>query len=180
MPSLIVTSGALAGQVFSFNDMAVIGRGQFSEVRLNHPTVSRRHALIRATGGGFELADQDSANGTRHRGERITQPVPIADGDEIEFGEIKALFRAEAAENVSSPRISIEENATGVRATIDPQRFAAQTGAETPGLRDLLARLKLFCDMGALARRDVGLREQLGQALEALLAAFPRTTRAAL
>jgi len=43
MPSLIVTSGVLAGQVFSFSDTAVIGRGQFSEVRLNDPTVSRHH-----------------------------------------------------------------------------------------------------------------------------------------
>src|SRR3954469_19914567 len=125
MPSLIVTSGALAGQVFVFNDMAVVGRGQFSEVRLNHPTVSRRHAVIRAIGRDFELADQDSANGTRHRGQRIGKPVTLSDGDEIEFGEIKTLFRSEAAENVSSPRLSMDENSTGVRATMDPQRFAA-------------------------------------------------------
>ena len=180
MPSLIVTSGALAGQVFVFNDMAVVGRGQFSEVRLNHPTVSRRHAVIRAVGTGFELTDQDSANGTRHRGRRIAEPVALNDGDEIEFGEIKALFRAEAAENVSSPRLALDEHATGVRATIDPQRFAASSGAETPGLRELLARLKLFCDLGAVSRRDATLREQLQQALDALLSAFPRATRAAI
>ena len=71
MPSLIVTSGALTGQVFSFSETAVVGRGQFSDVRLNDPTVSRRHALIRAIGGDFELTDQDSANGTRWRGKRI-------------------------------------------------------------------------------------------------------------
>ena len=180
MPSLIVTSGALAGQVFVFNDMAVVGRGQFSEVRLNHPTVSRRHALIRTTAAGFELADQDSANGTRHRGERIAAPVLIADGDEVEFGEIKTLFRAEAAENVSSPRLSLDENSTGVRTTMDPQRFAASMGTEAPGLRDLLARLKLFCDLGGVARREAPLREQLQQALDALLAAFPRALRAGI
>jgi len=180
MPSLIVTSGALAGQVFVFNDMAVVGRGQFSEVRLNHPTVSRRHALIRATGTRFELTDQDSANGTRHRGRRISQPVTISDGDEIEFGEIKALFRAEVAENVSSPRLTLDEHTTGVRATIDPQRFAASMGADTPGLRELLARLKLFCDLGAVSRREAALRDQLQQALDALLAAFPRASRTAI
>jgi hypothetical protein len=61
MPSLVVTSGALTGQVFSFSDSAVIGRGQFSEVRLNDPTVSRRHALIRSVGTDYELSDQESA-----------------------------------------------------------------------------------------------------------------------
>ena len=45
MPSLIVTSGVLAGQVFSFSDMAVVCRGQFCEVRLNDPTVSRWQAI---------------------------------------------------------------------------------------------------------------------------------------
>jgi len=180
MPSLIVTSGALAGQVFSFGEMAVVGRGQFTEVRLNHPTVSRRHALLRETPEGFELTDQDSANGTRHRGQRITAPVRIADGDEIEFGEVKTLFRGERAENVSSPGLSLDEHNTGVRETIDPQRFAAALGSETPGLRDLLARLKLFCDLGMIARREAALREQLGQALDALLAAFPRAQRAAV
>ena len=93
MPSLIVTSGTLAGQVFSFSDSAVIGRGQFSDVRLNDTTVSRRHALIRLIGDSYELSDQDSVNGTRLRGQRIAAPVRIADGDEIEFGEVKAVFR---------------------------------------------------------------------------------------
>jgi len=180
MPSLIVTSGALAGQVFSFGETAVVGRGQFTEVRLNHPTVSRRHALLRETPDGFELSDQDSANGTRHRGQRITAPVRIADGDEIEFGEVKTLFRGERAENVSSPGLGLEEHTTGTHATIDPQRLAAALGNEAPGLRDLLARLKLFCDLGAIARREAALREQLDQALDALLAAFPRAQRAAV
>ena len=93
MPSLIVTSGALAGQVFSFSDSAVVGRGQFSDVRMNDTTVSRRHALIRSVGGTYELSDQESVNGTRHRGKRIVTPVLIQDGDEIEFGEVKTLFR---------------------------------------------------------------------------------------
>ena len=107
MPSLIVTSGPLSGQVFSFADSAVIGRGQFSEVRLNDTTVSRRHALIRLIGDAFELSDQDSVNGTRLRGERIRAPVQIRDGDEIEFGEVKAVFRsALAGEHPSLPSIN--------------------------------------------------------------------------
>src|SRR4029079_17943947 len=94
MPSLIVTSGALTGQVFSFSDTAVIGRGQFSDVRLNDATVSRRHALIRSIGDGYELSDQDSAHGARHLAKRVAAPILIADGDELEFGEVKTVFRS--------------------------------------------------------------------------------------
>jgi len=181
MPSLIVTSGALAGQVFSFAGMAVVGRGQFSEVRLNDPTVSRRHALLRSVGPDWELADQDSANGTRHRGQRITTPVRIGDGDEIEFGEVKTVFRAAASDNPSLPgmrAVKIDDNATSARSAVDPSKAAS--AAEAPGPRELLARLKLLCDLGALARREEPLRDQLGHALDALLAAFPLASRAAI
>jgi sigma-B regulation protein RsbU (phosphoserine phosphatase) len=44
----------------------------------------------------------------------------------------------------------------------------------------LLSRLKLFCDIGALARREEPLRDQLARALEALLAAFPLARCAAV
>ena len=183
MPSLIVTSGALAGQVFSFADMAVVGRGQFSEVRLNHPTVSRRHAVIRALAQGFELADQESANGTRHRGERISTPVRIADGDEIEFGEVKTLFRAAASDNPSLPgmrAVVVDNNSTRARSSVDPGKIAPAQEAPAPSMREMLAVLKLFCDLGALARREEPLRDQLGQALDALLSAVPSVTRAAI
>ena len=178
MPSLIINSGGLTGQEFSFADTAVIGRGQFSDVRLNDPTVSRRHALIRKVGNAYELSDQDSANGTRLRGKRLAAPVLIEDGDQIEFGEVKATFRKAVRSQDSLPSIR-RAAARPVEATrTRPQRAfeggsAAPAAAQSPGLRELLARLKLFCDLGALARLEEPLREQLERALDAVLAAFP-------
>jgi sigma-B regulation protein RsbU (phosphoserine phosphatase) len=183
MPSLIVTSGALAGQVFSFSDTAVVGRGQFSEVRLNDGTVSRRHALIRMIGDVYELSDQDSANGTRLRGERLVGPVHIKDGDEIEFGEIKAVFRQARGEHASLPSLRrVPERTTRTHGpkTGEAKAIPTPSAPAPPGLRDLLARLKLFCDLGALARREEPLREQLDRALLAILAAFPLLRHAAI
>ncbi|HEY2395293.1 MAG TPA: SpoIIE family protein phosphatase [Rudaea sp.] len=192
MPSLIVTSGVLTGQVFSFSDAAVVGRGQFSDVRLNDTTVSRRHALIRSVGDDYELIDQDSANGTRHRGTRIDTPVLIRDGDEIEFGEVKAIFHTLASARHSLPslpsleapdeRVAMTAAAARPDATAQrrPVASAAAPPAHVPGLRELLARLKLFCDIGALARREEPLRDLLLRALEALLAAFPHARCAAV
>ena len=177
MPSLIVTSGVLAGQVFSFSDSAVVGRGQFSDVRLNDPTVSRRHAVIRRNSDHYELRDQDSANGTQHRGQRIATAVHISDGDELQFGDVKTVFRSAASSEPASPApILPDGNSTRTRAVVDAQRAAEAA----PGLRELLARMKLLCDLGALARRGQDLRELLNRALAAVLAAFPHASRAAI
>jgi serine phosphatase RsbU (regulator of sigma subunit)/pSer/pThr/pTyr-binding forkhead associated (FHA) protein len=180
MPSLIVTSGVLAGQVFSFSDMAVVGRGQFSEVRLNDPTVSRRHALIRREGNAYELRDQDSANGTFYRGEKLSQPVPIEDGDELQFGEIKAVFRTASSELPSLAPLSVPNtNATGSRPAFNVEAVKAQRNQPT-GLREMLARLKLFYDIGSQARQKIDLRQQLDNILVAIKSAFPQLTRASI
>lgn len=177
MPSLIITSGTLAGQVFSFSDSAVIGRGQFSDVRLNDPTVSRRHALIRRNGPGYELRDQDSANGTKYKGQRVAAPVAVGDGDEVQFGDVKAVFRSTAAGEPSLSTLTLpDSNSTRQRTVVDVQRAAEAA----PGLRELLARMKLLCDLGALARGTQDLRDVLNRALAAVLAAFPQASRAAV
>jgi len=179
MPSLIVTSGVLAGQVFSFSDTAVVGRGQFSDVRLNDPTVSRRHAVIRRNSDHYELRDQDSANGTQHKGQRVSGPVALVDGDEVQFGEVKTLFRSAASEQPSLPALMLPgDKATRAHATVAPPRAADDGSA--PGLRDLLSRLKLLCDLGALARQPQELRGLLDAMLGAILAAFPQISRAAV
>ena len=179
MPSLIVTSGILAGQVFSFSGNAVIGRGQFSDVRLNDPTVSRRHAMIRRNGDEFRLWDQDSVNGTLHRGRRIEQAVTLADGDELQFGEIKSQFRNTVDAQPALSTLAVPGDAV-TSAASSAHAGLASPKTQSVGLRELLARLKLFCDLGVLARRKQDLREQLQNALDAIQAAFPQTSRAAI
>jgi serine phosphatase RsbU (regulator of sigma subunit)/pSer/pThr/pTyr-binding forkhead associated (FHA) protein len=181
MPSLIVTSGVLAGQVFSFSDTAVIGRGQFSEVRLNDPTVSRRHALIRRDGATYELRDQDSANGTFYRGEKLSQAMPIEDGAELQFGEIKAVFRTASSELPSLAPLSVPNtNATGARPVFNAESAKAQRNLQPGGMQEMLSRLKLFHDIGAQARQKIDLRKQLGNILAAIKSAFPQLTRASV
>ena len=102
MPSLIVTSGALAGQVFGFTDTAVVGRGQFSEVRLNDPTVSRRHAEVRrAEGGRFMLADVGSLNGTWVDGAIVSKAV-LRDGSTIQIGTFRMVFHTNARRRINT------------------------------------------------------------------------------
>ena len=181
MPSLIVTSGVLAGQVFSFSDVAVIGRGQFSEVRLNDPTVSRRHAQIRRDGEKFELRDQDSANGTFYKTKRLTAPVLVGDGDELQFGEVKTVFRAATNELPSLPPLTIPSTtSTKARTAFNADDAKGARNPQPPGMTEILARLKLFYDIGAQARQKVDLRQQLISILKAIHLAFPQLTRFAV
>ena len=62
-------------------------------VRIDSPTVSRRHARIVVSGGSAILDDLGSKNGTFLRGTQISLPVPLSDGDEIRVGSVVVHFR---------------------------------------------------------------------------------------
>jgi pSer/pThr/pTyr-binding forkhead associated (FHA) protein len=70
----------------------IVGRGADAHVQIEGPGMSRRHAKIRLTAGGALVEDLGSKNGTFVRGERLTSPRQIADGDEIRFGSVRATF----------------------------------------------------------------------------------------
>jgi DNA-binding winged helix-turn-helix (wHTH) protein len=74
----------------------VVGRDPDVEVRLDHSTVSRRHARIVVTASGAVLEDVASKNGTFRAGERVTSPVLLADGDAIRIGSLLLTFRVRA------------------------------------------------------------------------------------
>ena len=71
----------------------VVGRDPDVEVRLDHSTVSRRHARFVVTASGIVLEDVASKNGTFRSGERVTSPVLLADGDAIRIGSLLLTFR---------------------------------------------------------------------------------------
>jgi hypothetical protein len=65
-----------------------IGRAAGSVLRLNHFTVSRAHAQLRATHGGWMLRDLGSSNGTWVNGRRVTGTAPVRPGDHVQFGQV--------------------------------------------------------------------------------------------
>ena len=71
----------------------ILGRDPDGGIRLDSPTVSRRHARISISSNGAVLEDLDSKNGTHLRGEAVSAPVVLADGDEIRVGSIVLRFR---------------------------------------------------------------------------------------
>jgi DNA-binding winged helix-turn-helix (wHTH) protein len=71
----------------------VLGRGKELEVYLDAPSVSRRHARLRLAPGGSTLEDLGSKNGTFVKGQRLSAPAHLADGDEIRLGSLRLKFR---------------------------------------------------------------------------------------
>ena len=68
---------------------AKIGRSSCAEIRLDDPTVSRRHALlVRTDEGSLKALDDRSLNGLFVNGER-TEWTSLADGDELEIGRFR-------------------------------------------------------------------------------------------
>ncbi len=72
-------------------DRVVIGRDPSSEIHLEDPMVSLKHAEVIATSEGVELRDLGSRHGTYVRDERV-KSIRLADGDEILIGVHKLRF----------------------------------------------------------------------------------------
>ncbi len=92
---LVVTRGPNSGSRFALDEeLVTIGRHPDSVIFLDDITVSRRHAEVRQVeGGGYEVADVGSLNGTYLNRERV-EVAPLKDGDELQIGTFKLLFLA--------------------------------------------------------------------------------------
>jgi len=81
----------------------VLGRESDSGgIRIDSPTVSRRHARIWISGRSASLEDLDSKNGTYLKGESVSTAVALEDGDEIRIGSVVLRFRMASASQTTT------------------------------------------------------------------------------
>jgi len=62
-------------------------------IRIDSPTVSRRHARISISATSVSLEDLDSKNGTFLKGQPVSAAVTLNDRDEIRVGSVVLVFR---------------------------------------------------------------------------------------
>lgn len=81
------STGALVdaedGGRFEVGDELVIGREPPSTPVFSIPTISKRHFRVYLQGAGYFIEDLRSTNGTYLNGNPLTQPQPLAEGDEV-------------------------------------------------------------------------------------------------
>jgi DNA-binding winged helix-turn-helix (wHTH) protein len=71
----------------------VIGRDPCVAVRLDLPSVSRRHARIVVSSNGAVLEDLGSKNGTFLQKDRVITAAPVSDLDELQVGSVRLTIR---------------------------------------------------------------------------------------
>jgi hypothetical protein len=87
-----VTMRARGGPWLRFAALpALLGRDPSAELTMRDPGVSRRHALLRAVGGGISIEDAGSRGGLRLGGARIESPILLAGQGEIALGPSAVL-----------------------------------------------------------------------------------------
>ncbi|HDQ71703.1 MAG TPA: FHA domain-containing protein [Chloroflexi bacterium] len=70
----------------------IIGRSSSSQVTLNHPMVSRKHAEIARQAEGYAIHDLGSMNGTFVNGQRVDGWRALRTGDVIQIGPFKLVY----------------------------------------------------------------------------------------
>ena len=99
MPELNLLTGPASGRKFTVGSAHrfVIGRDDACDLVLDDGEVSRRHAyLIQTAGGGIEVGDLGSSNGTRLNGRRLEQPTELKPGDTLEIGSTRIQLGSSA------------------------------------------------------------------------------------
>ena len=92
-PRLIVerAPGHTPGMEYEIGDGATLGRGD-SEVRLDDPFASGRHARLSRQGRLVVLEDLGSTNGTYLNEELVTGPQPLHAGDRVRIGDSEFTY----------------------------------------------------------------------------------------
>lgn len=101
---LIERTGPNPGETFELTkDVISIGRDVTNDVVVADSEVSRQHARINRTPGGYVFEDLGSTNGSFVNGERLVAPRVLNPGDLIGLGENATLtFEATAAESAAT------------------------------------------------------------------------------
>jgi pSer/pThr/pTyr-binding forkhead associated (FHA) protein len=85
---LVVKAGPNPGSAFDLSkEVTLIGRDVTNDISLGDPEVSRQHARLTRTPGGYVLEDLGSTNGSFVNGERLVAPRVLASGDLLGMGE---------------------------------------------------------------------------------------------
>ena len=139
----------------------VIGRSTGCDVRIDHTSVSRKHAVLHL-GAIIRVEDAGSANGTRVGGKPATSglPMPVAPGEVIEIGQVVIVLQGgNAAASQSRPVSRVVPTVNIGQQTLMPPGARAN---ETPMQRvERLVRLVSAGHLHVLVSGETGVGKEI-------------------
>ena len=149
------------------NVVLSVGRGSGNDLRLDHPSVSRNHAVLQGRDGSWALQDLGSKNGSFVDGARLEGNAPLEGGCWLRFGEVYCEFAA----------MSPDEDALGESALRGRRASAAAQSARIDGMglldEVIDGSLRGVLELAQCDRGFVLLADDAGLAVRASLALDP-------
>src|SRR5260370_30310660 len=108
-PRLVIEAGDAEPAVCNLqpDQVASLGRNRKNTIVLQDRHASRWHAEIVREDGRWVLRDRETLNGTLLNKQRIREPAPLSDGDEIRIGDTRMRFLIDPAEIDTAERPSL-------------------------------------------------------------------------
>jgi len=142
---------ALRNRILLEGERLLLGRAAGCDLVIADSRVSRHHAELQRQGHGFCLADLNSTNGTYLNGCRIARPMPLQDGDIVEVGSARFVYRDPEAtlDTEQFPHLVFDADSGEVWIDRQPVSLSARQYAL---LRFLWSRPGLPCSRAEIAR----------------------------
>lgn len=87
--------GSLDERIPLVKELYVVGREATCDIRLNRPTISKRHAELQRRGSAFHIKDLNSSSGVFINDQRVAH-AELKPGDRLILGDVLLWFQASA------------------------------------------------------------------------------------